>query len=601
MILPIDTILRILQVVLGFTLLLLFHEMGHLIGGVLVGVKVERLSLGFGPKLFGFKRGGTEYIISAVPAGGYVKFKGDEPGSPESREPDSFWGKPPGPRALIIIGGVFMNLVTAVIAFAIAFGIGVRTESPVVGEVIAGSPADIAGFEPGDRILAIGGTKVAEFIDLTYGVAFGSRGKPLEVEAQRDGEIVSLRVVPEFDEDMGIQTIGIIPPLSLTVAALMRGSAARDAGIRAGDRILSLDGVEMRSWEEFEGVIKDRPGKTVNITVMRGDDMTDIAALVEEVFEWTLGAEGFPLVQSIRPGWPAEKAGLLKGDVLLAFNDSEIVSDSLLLLQELLDENGGRPVRFTLLRGDQRLQLTVTPTREKERWLLGIAYSLSTLIAGVHQDSPAADVGIIPGDRIVSAAGAKVTTLNEVKAVLGERKDSPTTLQWLRGEELMTAEIIARKADTPPVGFLGVIPEPQTEMIRLGLVGASRLGVLRSISTLRKAWRTVVALVTRRVSPTNIGGPVLIGRVLYHRAGQGLGKLIYFFGMISVFIALPNMLPLPILDGGHLVIVLIEKLKGSPVSTRAMMVWQYAGIVLIGAIFILVLANDIHRLATSPF
>jgi regulator of sigma E protease len=329
--------------------------------------------------------------------------------------------------------------------------------------------------------------------------------------------------------------------------------------------------------------------------------MTDIAALVEEVFEWTLGAEGFPLVQSIRPGWPAEKAGLLKGDVLLAFNDSEIVSDSLLLLQELLDENGGRPVRFTLLRGDQRLQLTVTPTREKERWLLGIAYSLSTLIAGVHQDSPAADVGIIPGDRIVSAAGAKVTTLNEVKAVLGERKDSPTTLQWLRGEELMTAEIIARKADTPPVGFLGVIPEPQTEMIRLGLVGASRLGVLRSISTLRKAWRTVVALVTRRVSPTNIGGPVLIGRVLYHRAGQGLGKLIYFFGMISVFIALPNMLPLPILDGGHLVIVLIEKLKGSPVSTRAMMVWQYAGIVLIGAIFILVLANDIHRLATSPF
>ena len=601
MILPIDTILRILQVVLGFTLLLLFHEMGHLIGGVLVGVKVERLSLGFGPKLFGFKRGGTEYIISAIPAGGYVKFKGDEPGSPESREPDSFWGKPPGPRALIIIGGVFMNLVTAVIAFAIAFGIGVRTESPVVGEVIAGSPADIAGFEPGDRILAIGGTKVAEFIDLTYGVAFGSRGKPLEVEAQRDGEIVSLRVVPEFDEDMGIQTIGIIPPLSLTVAALMRGSAARDAGIRAGDRILSLDGVEMRSWEEFEGVIKDRPGKTVNITVMRGDDMTDIAALVEEVFEWTLGAEGFPLIQSVRPGWPAEKAGLLKGDVLLAFNDSEIVSDSLLLLQELLDENGGRPVRFTLLRGDQRLQLTVTPTREKERWLLGIAYSLSTLIAGVHQDSPAADVGIIPGDRIVSAAGAKVTTLNEVKAVLGERKDSPTTLQWLRGEELMTAEIIARKADTPPVGFLGVIPEPQTEMIRLGLVGASRLGVLRSISTLRKAWRTVVALVTRRVSPTNIGGPVLIGRVLYHRAGQGLGKLIYFFGMISVFIALPNMLPLPILDGGHLVIVLIEKLKGSPVSTRAMMVWQYAGIVLIGAIFILVLANDIHRLATSPF
>ena len=79
---PTDTILRILQVVLGFTLLLLFHEIGHLIGGVLVGVKVERLSLGFGPKLFGFKRGDTEYVISALPACGCVKSKGDHPGSP---------------------------------------------------------------------------------------------------------------------------------------------------------------------------------------------------------------------------------------------------------------------------------------------------------------------------------------------------------------------------------------------------------------------------------------------------------------------------------------------------------------------------------------
>ena len=595
---PIDVILRIAQVVLGFTLLLLFHEIGHLIVGILVGVKVERLSIGFGPKLFGFKRRETEYVISAVPAGGYVKFKGDEPGSPESREPDSFWGKAPGPRALIVIGGVFMNIVTGVIAFAIAFGIGVKTESPVVGSVLPHGPAEAAGFLPGDRILSINGRKVADFQDVAYGVAMGARGEPLAVDVQRNGSHATFDVVPEFDDARGIQTIGILPAASLTVGALTKGSAAENAGLRAGDEILSVDGRPIESWEQFEQLVKSNPGETLAITVRRKGGTVDLAVAVEPVYEWILGVEGFPLVQKVLPGSAADQAGILEGDILLAFDNTEVVGD---LLPELLAHGEGNPARLSVLRGGRQLHLTVTPARSGDRWLLGIVYVPATLVARVHEGSPAEELGIVPGDHIVSIEGKRVTSLNEAAVVLQDRKDAATRIQWARQQEVISSQFIPEKSDAPATGILGVVPEAQSEVIRQGFIGACKLGVLRSILTAKRAGMMFWALLTRQVSPTNVGGPVLIGRVLYQRAGQGLARLIYFFGMISVLIAIPNLLPLPVLDGGHLVILAVEKLKGSPLSTRAMMVWQYSGIVLIAVIFVLILVNDIHQLFTLTF
>jgi len=595
---PFDMILRILQVVVGFTLLLLFHEIGHLIFGVLVGVKVERLSIGFGPKLFGFTRRGTEYVISAVPAGGYVKFKGDEPGSPESRDPDSFWGKSPGPRALIIIGGVLMNLITGAIAFAIAFGVGVKMESPMVGQVLPHSPAEMAGFMSGDRVLTIDGRKVTDFQDISYGVALGDRSEPLVVEVERGGQSAVLHVTPEFDKERGIRTMGIIPPFSLTVGELIKGSTAREAGLLVGDEIVSVNGAQVGSWEEFDDIYTNAPGETLTLTVNRHRDLVELSVPVEAIYTWTLGVEGFPEVERVLPGWPADEAGLRQGDILLAFNNTEIVAN---MLPQLLQENQGAPAILTVLRDFDRLRLTVTARHEEDKRLLGITYLPSLLIARVHEGSPAAEAGIASGDRITSVAGNRVSTMSEVQLVLQDLKGSPFDIQWVRQREVMSSQISAEKTDAPPVGFLGILPEAQTEVIRRGLFGACRLGVLKTLSTVGWAVETVKGLLTRQVSATNVGGPVFISYVLYRRAAQGFSRLIYFFGMISVLIALPNMLPLPVLDGGHLVILLIEKLKGSPVSTRAMMVWQYAGIVLIGAIFILVLANDINRLFNLPF
>ena len=158
--------LHMLAVVAGIGFLIFIHELGHFLVAKRMGVRVERFSLGFGPTIVGFRRGDTEYVLSWIPLGGYVKMAGENPGDPRAGAPDEFTSKPVWRRALIAVAGIAMNSVTALTAFVLAFQLGVEALSPVVGGTEAGWPAWEAGVREGDTLVAIGDTPLRSFEDL---------------------------------------------------------------------------------------------------------------------------------------------------------------------------------------------------------------------------------------------------------------------------------------------------------------------------------------------------------------------------------------------------------------------------------------------------
>ncbi len=204
-------------VVLG--VLIFFHELGHFLMARLLGVRVLKFSLGFGPKIFGFVRGGTEYCLSAIPLGGYVKLLGESPTEPVSPEeiPASFSHRPLSHRALIVVAGPLANFILAWVFFALVFAFqGKPVYLPQVGKVLPESPAAEAGLKPGDLIIAVDGKPISSWQELNE-IVRHSAGRPLKLVVKRGEEKVTLVVTPRlrevkniFGETVRVPMIGIV-------------------------------------------------------------------------------------------------------------------------------------------------------------------------------------------------------------------------------------------------------------------------------------------------------------------------------------------------------------------------------------------------------
>ncbi len=204
-------------VVLG--ILIFVHEFGHFIVARLIGIEVQKFSLGFGPRLAGFKRGETEYLVSAIPFGGYVKLLGETPEddvSPE-KEDRSFSHRPPLHKLLVVLAGPGFNIVFAAFVFWFIFMAGMPVLKPVVGQVIEGSPAEKAGLVKGDEIIEIDGVPVSRWEDVAKVIKEKGAGKLLVLKVKRGGEVVEVSLAPElrivknlFGEEVKEPKIGIV-------------------------------------------------------------------------------------------------------------------------------------------------------------------------------------------------------------------------------------------------------------------------------------------------------------------------------------------------------------------------------------------------------
>ena len=289
--------------------LIFVHELGHFLAARRHGVRVLTFSLGFGPKILKVTRGDTEYCISAVPLGGYVKMAGENPEDPRSGQPDEFLSKTKWQRFQILFAGPAMNILLAVVVTAFVLGIqGVRVpvyfdQPALIGSVVSGSPAEKAGLLRGDRIISVAGDTIATWKDLDIAIGIRRPNRDITVTVLRNAQPVALTVRPVADGKYQVSDIGVLPDANPVITRVIAGDRAEQAGLKAGDIILSVNGERMATRVQLIDVISHSGGKSIQLTVRRGEGEETVAATPEQrgARGW-LGVELSEPTKSFTPG-----------------------------------------------------------------------------------------------------------------------------------------------------------------------------------------------------------------------------------------------------------------------------------------------------------
>ncbi|MBK7889822.1 MAG: RIP metalloprotease RseP [Bdellovibrionales bacterium] len=540
-------------------LLIFVHELGHFLVAKYFKVRVEVFSLGFGKKLLSFRRGETEYCIAAVPLGGYVKMFGDDP-SAEVSEADragSFLHKPVGQRIAVVLAGPIMNLLFAFLLYSAIAMIGERALFPGLGDLAQNSTAWSAGFRSGDTILEIDGKSIATWNELEK-IIQSNPGKPLRFGIQReDGTATSLEATPKLIANPNVlswtKEIGDIDGLTFlsrsATIAVIPGSAAATAGMRSGDSIIKINATQFRRWREIERAVGSFASETkLTFTVQRGF----IEALQKA------DEEAQPQTLEFVVDVPAAAAGQSGTAALraLGFDDPELY------------------------------------------------------LASIEKDSPAEKAGLRPGDQLVSINGEKLTKFEEVvgriRAFDGTK---PIDFAIIRDGKPMTLAIspnvkkrmnhMGQEETRFEVGIRPMIIDdvPQTVQVATGnVIEAVERGAVRSVEMSGAIVVGLVRLFQGQVSSKNVGGFLSIGQMAKKSWSAGASEYLMAMAVISLNLFVLNLLPVPVLDGGHLVFYTIEAVRGAPLSMQKMELAQRVGAALLVGLMVFALFNDVSRI-----
>ena len=449
-----DILQTIFFTLIALGVLVSFHEYGHFWVARRCGVKVQKFSIGFGTPLLRWTDSqGTEFIIAALPLGGYVKMVDEREGNVAEEDlPYAFTRKTVWQRIAIVAAGPAANFLLALVAFWVVFLSGERGIAPVAGQVSAGSLAAEAGFETGTEIIAVDGNPTATWSAATrqlFGFIGTSGEIPFTVTYPNSSIQYQLMVPVEkwlrdAEEPSPLRELGINPPFeleSLNLVAVSEAGAGYSAGLRAGDRLLAIDGVDIRNIETFVERIAASPGISVDLLVER----------------------------------------------------------------------------------DSGQQL----------------------------------VEVIP--RLVERDGQQVGQLGVQLSSAGRYPEN-----------------LLRSLDYGPLGAIGRAARETAE---------TSVFVLESIAK----------LVMGELSPKNLSGPITIAKVAGDTAKSGFDNFIRFIAILSIMLGVMNLLPIPVLDGGHLMYYLIEIVKGSPVSDRVQLVGFKVGFFMLMGLMVFATYNDVMR------
>ncbi len=286
--------------------MIMVHELGHYWAARIFDVRVEVFSFGFGPRLFSFRRGETEFRFSLILFGGYVKMAGEHGNEEEARsDPHSFLAKPRWQRLIIAFAGPWMNLVLAV---ALLTGLFMArypklpdpATAGVIGHVASGSPAAKAGIREGDRIVKIGGISNPGWEDVFIQEVSNAR-RAVEVTVEREGKRVTLSLTPELDARTGVGYAGWAEQSEIQIAGVLTGMDAERAGLQRGDILLTINGQTIRSTNRLQEVIQGSHGEPVEILYSRDGVRNKIQVLPRRVesegsARWMIGVELEPRV-----------------------------------------------------------------------------------------------------------------------------------------------------------------------------------------------------------------------------------------------------------------------------------------------------------------
>jgi len=453
--------LYVLEVVIGFALVIFIHELGHFLAAKWCGVHVRKFAIGFGPPIVKWQPGETEYSLRPVPLGGFVDLAGEHPDADEENDPRALWRRPAWQRVLVFSAGVLMNAVLALVLFTTAPIVGMQVPAPVVGEVAPGSPAERAGLQPGDRIVAIDGEEMHSFEDVQLEVALSDPGTTFAVTVDRPtaeggpSQRLTLDVTSRKAEDDPMPVIGIRPELEPVVADLDKRSVAAQAGLEAGDRILAVNGTPVHTFRGLQETLEEIPAGPLTLTIQRDGRKQDLPVAPSRTVVYEFGMLPPVLVVSVVEGSPAEEAGIKVGDRILAIEGKPWPTQETIL--ETVESVGeGNPVRLTLWRKEsgflgfggkvKELEVTAVPRmlEGSEKPKIGVAMGPAAgepiQIGHVEPDGAAAEAGLQPGDVIVGVGKDKTEPgdWNDLLKSLWDEKGKAVPIQILRDGKMLT-------------------------------------------------------------------------------------------------------------------------------------------------------------------
>lgn len=631
-----ETVVRIVQVVLGVGLLVFIHELGHFLAARLCRVRVLVFSLGFGPRLWGFVRNGTEYRVAVVPVGGYVRMVGDAGDQDRLVGDDGALSeKPAWQRFFVYSAGILMNLALAFVILPLAFAAGIPFQRPVIGSVTAGSPAWRAGVVPGSLVREVNGTEIYAFEQLHSEIALSDGPIRLELDEPAAGPSGApvrrvLDVPAEYSASAGIPTIGIQSAARIVPAAGSAGrlgaevgvadkSAAFEAGVRTGDLLLEADGIAVdydslgavaRAFHR-KATLRFEPGPK---SPARPPDVFARLAAGVVLEPRVVGAASTPsigvqmpsnVVAATRHDPTIDALDLRAGDRILELNGRPVASGADVEdVVRALDPAGALEMRIR--RGEQtRVASAPLPPDARRRFLASVALTVdegATRVA-VIPGSPAERAGLRAGDRIERVGDAPIASFADIRKALAKASGRPAPIFVAReagdATERLTVTVTPEKAPERTTGL--ELVEDKTLVKASSLGHAFALGFRASIVSVVDVTLFLKKIALGEVAASkSLGGPISIAHVTFRITEQGVAKLFFVLAVLSINLALINLLPIPVLDGGNLLFVIVEKIKGSPVSDRVLGASQTVGVFLLIALMVWVTFHDVRNVFGIP-
>jgi regulator of sigma E protease len=534
--------------------LVAIHEFGHFVAAKALDFKVLRFSIGFGRPLIRVAVRETEYQIALIPLGGYVRILGEDVNDDVPLEDisRSFNAKPLWQRLVVVFAGPAANLLLPVLIYFVLFAGHTQLPASTVGDTLEGSPAELAGIEPGDRIVSVNGDAV-RYWESFENIIQNSPGAELRLKVRRNDREFEKYITPVEDtvrfRDGRSRTQGRIgitqAPFLPLVGVIDRNSPARAAGLKTGDLIISIDGDPVHNWTEVRPKL-ERQARRTNVVYLRGTPLpgipqvkllaADFADLVPEtrvsdtgqrsIYTGIEPAEMF--IAHVDPASPADRAGLRPGD--------------------LITELDGVPIKHWILL-DQQLQ-----SRPDHEWAITW--------------------------RRASENGEVVTMSAKFTQVRRRQKDEY--------ENVVERLVFGARSDYER-GRGELVPIEGRFSYAIGKA-VDRTG--ETISAMIGGFWSILAGDAPRDS---VGGPLMMYHVASVSGNKGWDSFLLMLALISVNLGLINLLPIPVLDGGHLMIFAAEAVRRKPLSIETRRWVQFAGLVIVGVITILALRNDVMR------
>jgi regulator of sigma E protease len=563
--------MQIFAGLLLLAILIVFHELGHFLFAKMLGVKVLVFSLGFGPRICGFKYGDTDYRLCAIPLGGYVRMFGEslEEELNAQEKAMSFIHQPIWRKSLIAFAGPLFNFILPIILF---FGLAVGTEqvfAPVIGTVLKDSVAARAGLLPDDRIIAVDKKHVETFADLAQ-IISEHPDKKLTLDISRASapdKNLQIQLMPEakanpnpLDKNKFVGRVGIMPAIEKAIIVIDPQSSLHQAGLSNFDTIKAINNINISSMSALENNLPNLQSDT-KITLENNESII--------LSNNNLRAHKIPETKIINN-----------------------LSNKNLSVQEQALVN----LTNKITREDRLAQLN--------NW--GISRALG-VITSITPASLASSLGLMQGDRLVAVNGEKISSSyhlqysltpdNNIK-ILGVIRPSgdPEVYIFNLVPDDKSVKLDADLASIFGVSLADVFKPGEAFERHVGMSEALKRACTQTYAIAAMTVQSLWMLVTGTVSASQVGGPIMIFDVAQQAAHKGLSYYIFIMCLMSVNLGLLNLLPIPALDGGHLLLFGIEAVQRKPLTPKTRAIATQIGFAILLLLMGLAIFNDLYRL-----